>query len=70
MEDVRAILEDRFPTPIFYETHVNHTKERYLKARINLTGTNQDVIDGGHSQSDDAPLHQFMEHLVKLAVSQ
>ena len=40
MEDVRMILEDRFPTPIFFETYPNHTKERYLKARINPTGLN------------------------------
>jgi hypothetical protein len=40
MEDVKMILEDRFPTPMFFETYPNHTKERYLKARIYLTGTN------------------------------
>ncbi|KAL4494573.1 hypothetical protein ABPG72_004475 [Tetrahymena utriculariae] len=70
MEDVKAILEDRFPTPIYYETYENHTKERYLKSRINPTGKNQDLIDSGHTQTDDASLNQFMDHLIKLAVSQ
>ncbi|EGR32706.1 protein transport protein, putative [Ichthyophthirius multifiliis] len=70
MEDVKMILEDRFPTPIFFETYPNHTKERYLKARINPTGLNQDVIEGGHTQTDDASLTLFMDHLIKLAVQQ
>ncbi len=39
-------MEDRFPVPIFFETHPGHTKERYLKSRANpsnIPTENKDV---------------------------
>ena len=40
LEDVKLIMEDRFPVPTFFETHEGHSKERYLKSRVNPSGNN------------------------------
>lgn len=69
LEDVKLIMEDRFPVPIFFETHEGHTKERYLKSRVNPSGNNMELQDSGHHITDDASLKLFMDHLIKLAVT-
>ena len=38
-------MEDRFPVPIFYESYTGHTKERYLKSRVDPSGMNHDIKD-------------------------
>jgi protein transport protein SEC23 len=63
-------MEDRFPVPIFFETWPGHTKERYLKSRVNPSGLTTELKDSGHYVTDDASLKLFMDHLIKLAVSQ
>lgn len=69
MELVKLILEERFPAPIFFETHEGHSKERYLKSRVNPSGHNMDLSESGHYITDDASLKLFMDHLIKLAVT-
>ena len=61
-------MEDRFPVPIFFETNTGHTKERYLKSRINPSGHNHEIEDSGYYVTDDASLKLFNDHLIKLAV--
>ncbi|KRW99808.1 Zinc finger, Sec23/Sec24-type [Pseudocohnilembus persalinus] len=68
LEDVNIIMEDRFPVPIFFETNTGHTKERYLKSRINPSGHVGDINETGHYITDDASLKLFMDHLIKLGV--
>jgi len=68
MEDVKLIMEDRFPVPIFFETYIGHTKERYLKSRANPSGMNENLKESGHFLTDDASLKLFMDHLIKLSV--
>ena len=40
-------MEDRFPSPILIDTWTGHTKERYLKSKVNPSSAeseNQDVF--------------------------
>lgn len=69
MEDVKLIMEDRFPVPMFFETNPGHTKERYLKSRANPSHMNADLKEAGHYITDDASLKLFMDHLIKLVVT-
>jgi len=41
----KAIKEDRFPVPIIYETYAGHTKERFLKSRVNPSGSQVESSD-------------------------
>ena len=34
-QDVEYIMANRFPVPNYYLTNVGHSKERYLKSRVN-----------------------------------
>jgi len=62
-------MEDRFPVPKYFLTWEGHTKERYLKSRINPSGLDNEKLESGHYITDDANLKLFMDHLIKLAVS-
>lgn len=68
-EDVKMIMEDRFPVPIYFLTNPGHTKERYLKSRVNPSTHNIDIKESGHYITDDASMKLFMEHLVKIVVT-
>jgi len=35
-------MQDRFPIPVYYDTYVGHTKERYLKSRVNPSRLNSE----------------------------
>lgn len=41
-EDVDYIMRARFPAPVFYKTFPNHSKERYLKSRVNPKKTGEE----------------------------
>lgn len=62
-------MEDRFPVPKYFLTWEGHTKERYLKSRINPSGLDSTMLESGHYITDDASLKLFMDHLIKLAVT-
>lgn len=62
-------MEDRFPVPKYFLTWEGHTKERYLKSRINPSGLDNNMLESGHYITDDASLKLFMDHLIKLAVT-
>jgi protein transport protein SEC23 len=34
-QDINYIMATRFPVPNFYKVYPNHSKERYLKSRVN-----------------------------------
>jgi len=55
MEDVKLIMEDRLPVPTFYETYPTHTKERYLKSRVNPSNSGE-LKESGLYVTDDASL--------------
>ena len=61
-------MYDRLPISNFYETFKNDGKERYLKARVNPSTSNQVETDG-HFVTDDAPINLFMDFLIKSVVS-
>jgi len=58
-------MEDRFPIPVYHKTWPNHTKERYLLARLN---PNEESKDNVHYLTDDASLKKFMDHLIKIVI--
>ncbi|KAM3130641.1 hypothetical protein pb186bvf_017233 [Paramecium bursaria] len=69
-EDVKLIMEDRFPVPRLIKTYYGHGHERYIKSRVNPsvnTVQNQNVESGNYI-TDDASLKIFTDHLIKLAV--
>jgi hypothetical protein len=59
-------MESRFPVPNFYKVHPGHSKERYLKSRVNpkKSTENENTI------TDDSDLKGFMHHLIKVVVRQ
>ena len=73
--DAAALLEHRYPCPRLIEVGKGEPDARILYNRINPSRThNSENQYGGNPgelvYTDDAPLHVFMEHLKKLAVSQ
>ena len=67
--DVDYIMNNRFPAPNYYLTHPGHSKERWLKSRVNpkksiMGEQNENTI------TDDSDLKAFTEHLVKVVTSQ
>lgn len=63
-------MEDRFPSPNLIVTHQGTGKERYIKSKVNPSSMNTSNSDTGNYITDDASLKVFMDHLVKLVVSQ
>jgi hypothetical protein len=61
-------MNARFPVPNYYLTHPGHSKERYLKSRVNPRKApgqeNENII------TDDTDLKGFSEHLVKVVTTQ
>lgn len=70
MKDASEIMYDRLPISNFYETFKFDGKQRYLKARVNPSKTNNSEMDSdGHFVTDDASINVFMEFLVKSVVN-
>jgi protein transport protein SEC23 len=73
--DAAQLVEQRYPCPRLIEVGKGEPDARILYNRINPSRThNSDSQYGGNPGelvfTDDAPLHVFMDHLKKLAVSQ
>ena len=68
-EDVKLIVEDRFPVPNVIYTWQGHGRERYLKSRVNPSVSHNNLnVDSGQYITDDASLKVFTDHLTRLAV--
>lgn len=61
-------MNNRFPVPNYYLTNPGHSKERYLKSRVNpkksMGEQNENTI------TDDSDLKAFNQHLVKVVTTQ
>jgi len=73
-EDLRQMIQDRFPVPRIIETDQHKSQARFLIAKLNPAVT-QANASGGYGASanelvytDDVSLQVFLEHLSKLAV--
>ena len=62
-------MYDRIPVPNFYETFKGDGKERYLKSRVNPSGSNTGQSETGNFVTDDAPIKMFMDFLIKSVVN-
>lgn len=61
-------MSTRFPAPNYYLTCPGHSKERYLKSRVNPK-----KVPGQENENtitDDSDLKAFSEHLVKVVTTQ
>jgi hypothetical protein len=59
-------MASRFPVPNFYRVHPGHSKERYLKSRVNP----KKEVENENTITDDSDLKGFMHHLIKVVVRQ
>lgn len=66
--DIDYIMKYRFPVPNYYRVFPYHSKERYLKSRVNpkkgLGEEHENMI------TDDSDLKGFTQHLMKVVVRQ
>ena len=65
-QDINFIMASRFPVPNFYRVHPGHSKERYLKSRVNP----KKEVENENTITDDSDLKGFMHHLIKVVVRQ
>lgn len=61
-------MSTRFPVPNYYLTNPAHSKERYLKSRVNPK--KGQGVENENTLTDDSDLKTFSEHLVKVVVTQ
>eukprot|EP00828_Plagiopyla_frontata_P032649 TRINITY_DN4251_c0_g1_i1.p1 TRINITY_DN4251_c0_g1~~TRINITY_DN4251_c0_g1_i1.p1 ORF type:complete len:484 (+),score=73.58 TRINITY_DN4251_c0_g1_i1:179-1630(+) len=66
-EDVKLIVEDRFPTPWIIKSYQGDGVERHIKSKVNPSGY-ESQMQGGDYINDDANLKLFMDHLIRFAV--
>ena len=66
-QDIDYIMSTRFPVANYYLTHPAHSKERYLKSRVNPRKTGQ---ENENTITDDSDLKAFSEHLVRVVTTQ
>jgi protein transport protein SEC23 len=66
--DIDFIMKSRFPVPNYYLVHPYHSKERYLKSRVNpkksLGEEHENML------TDDSDLKGFTQHLIRVVVRQ
>merc|ERR1712032_647320 len=71
-EDVKQILQGRFPVPKFIQTNAGGSQARFLTSKVNpsTTHTTRGVCPGDSTVliTDDVSLKVFMEHLIRHAV--
>jgi hypothetical protein len=67
-QDIDYIMSTRFPVPNFYKVHPGHSKERYLKSRVNPT--KQGNSEHENMITDDSDLKGFTHHLIRVVVKQ
>ena len=60
-------MANRFPVPNHYLTNVGHSKERYLKSRVN---PKKSVEENENTLTDDSDLKAFNQHLIKVVTTQ
>lgn len=66
--DIDFIMKSRFPVPNYYLVHPYHSKERYLKSRVNP----KKALGEEHENmlTDDSDLKGFTQHLIRVVVRQ
>lgn len=66
--DIDALMKFRFPVANYYKIEPYHSKERYLKSRVNpkkgMGQQHENMI------TDDSDLRTFTQHLIKAVVNQ
>ena len=70
-EDAAALLQERFPVPMYVECDQYGSQARFLLAKLNPSVTHNSTQSGGASDflfTDDVSLQVFMDHLKRLAV--
>jgi len=70
-EDAAAMLQERFPVPMYVECDQYGSQARFLLAKLNPSVTHTSQGQGAASDflfTDDVSLQVFMEHLKRLAV--
>eukprot|EP00455_Lapot_gusevi_P039584 TRINITY_DN443_c0_g3_i4.p1 TRINITY_DN443_c0_g3~~TRINITY_DN443_c0_g3_i4.p1 ORF type:complete len:148 (+),score=51.85 TRINITY_DN443_c0_g3_i4:79-522(+) len=74
VNDAEAIMNSRFPMPIFVESDQGKSQWRFLIAKLNPSVTHNTPQGYGDGQppvfTDDVSLRVFMEHLKKFAMQQ
>ncbi|KAL9098728.1 MAG: hypothetical protein Q9163_005663 [Psora crenata] len=73
-EDARELVQDRFPLPRFIICDAGGSQARFLLSKLNPSTTHTTNAYGGAQSpqtifTDDVSLQNFMDHLMKLAVS-
>ena len=63
-------MEDRFPCPLYIDAKQGSGKERMLKSKVNPSTQSTSNTESGNYITDDASLKVFMDHLVRLVVTQ
>ena len=66
--DIAELMKFRFPVSNFYKIEPYHSKERYLKSRVNPKKGSGEEHE--NMITDDPDLRQFTLHLIKAVVSQ
>ena len=72
VQDVAAILQDRFPRPRFIECDQGSSQARFLLAVIDPAITHNSIGAGASGEvvfTEDVSLEVFMQHLKKLSVT-
>jgi len=54
----------RFPAPCFYKVEPGHSKERYLKSRVNPK--KDATVEHENMITDDSDLRGFTQHLMRV----
>ena len=73
-EDLKELIQDRFPVPRVIITDQHKSQARFLLARLNPSVTQSSTVAqyGGQANeliyTDDVSLQVFLDHLAKLAV--
>lgn len=73
-EDLKELIQDRFPVPRVIITDQHKSQARFLLARLNPSVTQSSTVAqyGGQSNeliyTDDVSLQVFLDHLAKIAV--
>lgn len=69
LEDAKMIVSSRFPAPKFVTTDYGKSQERILKARVNPSGTGNNMItESGNYLTDDASLKMFLDSMIEYVV--
>lgn len=73
VNDIKVLIEKRFPTPRFIECVQGHSQSRFIMAKLNPSVTQSNVGEMGAEPpvfTEDVSLKVFLQHLRRLAVQE